>query len=79
MLRLAFCPRFLVNLVKQKLEITQQQLDGVTEDFSEMLKKCCQGQEQEACLAQEVRAARASSRDTQRACAQLKMEGLWEI
>ncbi|XP_062055205.1 alpha-fetoprotein [Lepus europaeus] len=44
---------FLINLVKQKPQITQEQLEAVIADFSGMLEKCCHGQEREACFAQE--------------------------
>ncbi|XP_032116871.1 alpha-fetoprotein [Sapajus apella] len=44
---------FLINLVKQKPQITEEQLGAVTADFAGMLEKCCQGQEQEVCLAEE--------------------------
>ncbi|KAM9237794.1 alpha-fetoprotein-like [Dugong dugon] len=44
---------FLINLVKQKLQITEEQLETVIADFSGLLETCCQGQEQEACLAEE--------------------------
>nr|XP_010592447.1 alpha-fetoprotein isoform X2 [Loxodonta africana] len=44
---------FLINLVKQKLQITEEQLEAVIADFSGLLETCCQGQEQEVCLAEE--------------------------
>uniref|UniRef100_A0A8C3YNA7 Alpha-fetoprotein n=1 Tax=Catagonus wagneri TaxID=51154 RepID=A0A8C3YNA7_9CETA len=45
--------QFLINLVKQKPQITEEQLEAVIADFSGLLEKCCQGQEQEACFAEE--------------------------
>ncbi|XP_021516932.1 alpha-fetoprotein [Meriones unguiculatus] len=45
--------KLLINLVKQKPGITEQQHEAVTADFSGLLEKCCQGQEQEACFAEE--------------------------
>ncbi|KAL2780404.1 alpha-fetoprotein isoform 2 [Daubentonia madagascariensis] len=44
---------FLINLVKQKPQITEEQLEAVIADFSGLLEKCCQGQEQEVCFAEE--------------------------
>ncbi|XP_008051123.1 alpha-fetoprotein [Carlito syrichta] len=44
---------FLINLVKQKPQITEEQLEAVITDFSSLLEKCCQGQEQEVCFAEE--------------------------
>ncbi|XP_051026289.1 alpha-fetoprotein [Acomys russatus] len=43
----------LINLVKQKPGMTEEQHAAVTADFSGLLEKCCQGQEQEACFAEE--------------------------
>ncbi|XP_066241357.1 alpha-fetoprotein [Saccopteryx leptura] len=45
--------QFLINLVKQKPQITEEQLEAVIADFSGLLTKCCEGQEQEVCLAEE--------------------------
>ncbi|KAM4811037.1 alpha-fetoprotein-like [Urocitellus parryii] len=45
--------QFLINLVKQKPQITEEQLEAVIADFSGLLETCCQGQEQEVCFAQE--------------------------
>ncbi|KAM5339597.1 alpha-fetoprotein [Glossophaga mutica] len=45
--------QFLINLVKQKPQITEEQLEAVIADFSGLLEKCCQGQEQEVCFAEE--------------------------
>ncbi|XP_008691429.1 alpha-fetoprotein [Ursus maritimus] len=45
--------QFLINLVKQKPQITEEQLEAVIADFSGLLEKCCQGQEQEACFEEE--------------------------
>ncbi|KAM5284308.1 alpha-fetoprotein [Hipposideros larvatus] len=45
--------QFLINLVKQKPQITEEQLEAVIADFSALLEKCCQGQEQEVCFAEE--------------------------
>ncbi|XP_010981074.3 alpha-fetoprotein [Camelus dromedarius] len=45
--------QFLINLVKQKPQITEEQLEAVIADFSGLLEKCCQGQEQETCFAEE--------------------------
>ncbi|XP_055967422.1 alpha-fetoprotein [Sorex fumeus] len=44
---------FLINLVKQKPQITDEQLDTVTADFSDMLEKCCQSETQDVCFAKE--------------------------
>ncbi|XP_062964743.1 alpha-fetoprotein [Cynocephalus volans] len=44
---------FLINLVKQKPQITEEQLEAVIADFSGLLEKCCQDQGQEACFAEE--------------------------
>ncbi|XP_045388762.1 alpha-fetoprotein [Lemur catta] len=44
---------FLINLVKQKPQITEEQLEAVIADFSSLLEKCCQGQGQEECFAEE--------------------------
>ncbi|XP_006142975.1 alpha-fetoprotein [Tupaia chinensis] len=44
---------FLINLVKQKPQITDEQLGAVTADFSSLLEKCCQSQEQDACFSEE--------------------------
>ncbi|XP_004465369.3 alpha-fetoprotein [Dasypus novemcinctus] len=44
---------FLINLVKQKLQLTEEQLEVVTADFSGLLEKCCQDQGQEDCFAEE--------------------------
>ncbi|XP_007953675.1 alpha-fetoprotein-like [Orycteropus afer afer] len=44
---------FLINLVKQKLQIKEEQLEAVIADFSGLLETCCQGQEQEVCFAEE--------------------------
>nr|XP_010340892.1 alpha-fetoprotein [Saimiri boliviensis boliviensis] len=44
---------FLINLVKQKPQITEEQLGTITADFAGMLEKCCRGQEREVCLAEE--------------------------
>ncbi|EPY78247.1 serum albumin [Camelus ferus] len=46
--------QFLINLVKQKPQITEEQLEAVIADFSGLLEKCCQGQEQETCFAEEI-------------------------
>ncbi|KAM5271753.1 alpha-fetoprotein [Ctenodactylus gundi] len=43
----------LINLVKQKVQITEDQLEAIIPDFSGFLEKCCQGQDQEACFAKE--------------------------
>ncbi|XP_040603811.1 alpha-fetoprotein [Mesocricetus auratus] len=43
----------LVNLVKQKPDMTEEQHEAVTADFSSFLEKCCQDQEQEDCFAEE--------------------------
>lgn len=43
--------------MKQKPQITEEQLEAVIADFSGLLEKCCQGQEQEVCFAEEVCAA----------------------
>ncbi|XP_004419221.1 PREDICTED: alpha-fetoprotein [Ceratotherium simum simum] len=45
--------QFLINLVKQKPQITEEQLEVVIADFSGLLEKCCQGQEQEVCFSEE--------------------------
>ncbi|XP_057584368.1 alpha-fetoprotein [Hippopotamus amphibius kiboko] len=45
--------QFLINLVKQKPQITEEQLEAVIADFSGLLEKCCQGQNQEVCFAEE--------------------------
>ncbi|KFO20598.1 Alpha-fetoprotein [Fukomys damarensis] len=44
----------LVNLVKQKVGITEGQLETIIPDFSGFLEKCCHHQDQEACFAEEV-------------------------
>ncbi|XP_020139837.2 alpha-fetoprotein [Microcebus murinus] len=44
---------FLINLVKQKPQITEEQLEAVIADFSGLLERCCQGQEQDVCFAEE--------------------------
>uniref|UniRef100_A0A8C9PIC5 Alpha-fetoprotein n=1 Tax=Spermophilus dauricus TaxID=99837 RepID=A0A8C9PIC5_SPEDA len=49
----SFSEVFLINLVKQKPQITEEQLEAVIADFSGLLETCCQGQEQEVCFAQE--------------------------
>ncbi|XP_023419902.2 alpha-fetoprotein [Cavia porcellus] len=43
----------LINLVKQKVQITEEQLEAIIPDFSGFVEKCCQHQEQEACFAEE--------------------------
>ncbi|XP_010609183.1 alpha-fetoprotein [Fukomys damarensis] len=43
----------LVNLVKQKVGITEGQLETIIPDFSGFLEKCCHHQDQEACFAEE--------------------------
>uniref|UniRef100_A0A8C2N067 Alpha-fetoprotein n=1 Tax=Cricetulus griseus TaxID=10029 RepID=A0A8C2N067_CRIGR len=43
----------LINLVKQKPDMTEEQHEAVTADFSGFLEKCCQDQEQEDCFAKE--------------------------
>ncbi|XP_036057463.1 alpha-fetoprotein [Onychomys torridus] len=43
----------LINLVKQKPRMTEEQHEAVTADFSSFLEKCCQSQQQEACFAEE--------------------------
>ncbi|XP_031197937.1 alpha-fetoprotein [Mastomys coucha] len=43
----------LINLVKQKPEMTEEQHATVTADFSGLLDKCCKAQEQEVCFAEE--------------------------
>ncbi|KAM4854967.1 alpha-fetoprotein [Thomomys bottae] len=43
----------LISLVKQKPQMTEEQHEAVTADFSGLLEKCCRGQEQEACFAEE--------------------------
>lgn len=48
-------PRLLINLVKQKPELTEEQLAAVTADFSGLLEKCCKAQDQEVCFTEEVR------------------------
>ncbi|XP_059780037.1 alpha-fetoprotein [Balaenoptera ricei] len=45
--------QFLINLVKQKPQITEEQLEAVIADFSGLLEKCCQGQGQEVCFEEE--------------------------
>lgn len=40
--------------MKQKPQITEEQLEAVISDFSALLEKCCQGHEQEVCFAEEV-------------------------
>ncbi|XP_001375107.1 alpha-fetoprotein [Monodelphis domestica] len=44
---------FLINLVKQKPHITEEQLKAVTTDFTGLLENCCKGKQQEACFAEE--------------------------
>ncbi|XP_006898509.1 PREDICTED: alpha-fetoprotein [Elephantulus edwardii] len=44
---------FLINLVKQKPQITEGQLETVIADFSNLLETCCQAQEQDVCFAEE--------------------------
>ncbi|XP_006871650.1 PREDICTED: alpha-fetoprotein [Chrysochloris asiatica] len=44
---------FLINLVKQKPQIREEQLEIVITDFCGLLEKCCQAQEQEDCFAKE--------------------------
>lgn len=46
--------RLLINLVKQKPSITEEQYEAVTADFSGFLEKCCQAQERDVCFAEEV-------------------------
>nr|XP_034364128.1 alpha-fetoprotein [Arvicanthis niloticus] len=43
----------LINLVKQKPEITEEQYMAVTTDFSGLLERCCKAQDQEVCFAEE--------------------------
>lgn len=43
--------------MKQKPQITEEQLETVVADFSGLLEKCCQSQEQEVCFTEEVGAA----------------------
>ena len=43
--------------MKQKPQITEEQLEAVVSDFSGLLEKCCQIQEQEVCFTEEVGAA----------------------
>lgn len=43
----------LINLVKQKPELTEEQLAAVTADFSGLLEKCCKAQDQEVCFTEE--------------------------
>ncbi|XP_043825748.1 alpha-fetoprotein [Dromiciops gliroides] len=43
---------FLINLVKQKPHITEEQLKAVTMDFTGLLEKCCKAQP-ETCFAEE--------------------------
>ncbi|KAM8968099.1 alpha-fetoprotein [Sarcophilus harrisii] len=43
---------FLINLVKQKPNITEEQLKAVIADFTGLLEKCCKGKE-EACFEEE--------------------------
>ncbi|XP_046511787.1 alpha-fetoprotein [Equus quagga] len=45
--------QFLINLVKQKPQITEEQLEAVIADFSGLLEKCCQRQGQEVCFSEE--------------------------
>ncbi|XP_037385667.1 alpha-fetoprotein [Talpa occidentalis] len=45
--------QFLINLVKQKPQITEEQLEVVIADFSALLEKCCQSEGQEVCFAEE--------------------------
>ncbi|XP_036783417.1 alpha-fetoprotein [Manis pentadactyla] len=45
--------QFLINLVKQKPQITEEQLEAVTADFSGLLEMCCRGPEEEACFAEQ--------------------------
>lgn len=47
-------PRLLINVVKQKPSITEEQYEAVTADFSSFLEKCCQAQERDVCFAEEV-------------------------
>jgi hypothetical protein len=49
--------RLLISLVKQKPQMTEDEHEAVTADFSGLLEKCCRGQEQEVCFAEEVRTA----------------------
>ncbi|XP_076998540.1 alpha-fetoprotein-like [Tamandua tetradactyla] len=44
---------FLIKLVKQKPQITEEQLEAIMPDFSGLLEKCCQDQEQDGCFAEE--------------------------
>ncbi|XP_004617963.2 alpha-fetoprotein [Sorex araneus] len=44
---------FLINLVKQKPQITEEQLEAVTADFSALLEKCCRSEKQDVCFAEE--------------------------
>ncbi|XP_020009680.1 alpha-fetoprotein [Castor canadensis] len=43
----------LISLVKQKPQMTEDEHEAVTADFSGLLEKCCRGQEQEVCFAEE--------------------------
>nr|XP_048281153.1 alpha-fetoprotein [Myodes glareolus] len=43
----------LINVVKQKPSITEEQYEAVTADFSSFLEKCCQAQERDVCFAEE--------------------------
>ncbi|XP_069869327.1 alpha-fetoprotein [Dipodomys merriami] len=43
----------LISLVRQKPQMTEEQHEAVTADFSGLLEKCCRGQEQEVCFAEE--------------------------
>ncbi|GAB1289827.1 Alpha-fetoprotein [Apodemus speciosus] len=43
----------LINLVKQKPEMTEEQYATVTADFSGFLEKCCKAQNKEDCFAEE--------------------------
>ncbi|XP_060043832.1 alpha-fetoprotein [Erinaceus europaeus] len=45
--------QFLINLVKQKPQITEEQLEAVTADFSALMDKCCKGEVHEACFTEE--------------------------
>ncbi|KAJ8786838.1 hypothetical protein J1605_023350 [Eschrichtius robustus] len=56
--------QFLINLVKQKPQITEEQLEAVIADFSGLLEKCCQGQGQEVCFEEEVCAAHVYTQNT---------------
>lgn len=50
--------------MKQKPQISEEQLEAVIADFSGLLEKCCQGQEQEVCFAEEVCAAHFHNQNT---------------